>query len=182
MTYSWYIAVSLFIRTVVGLALSLILGTCAMFVIRTLFAVAARGLVQSRVHILLVLRNRRRRRTGGIHPMGQLGEFPGIQEDSPHHPGRSPAGRAGRRVGRLLLQGSSDRFSDAVDRQSGNLHGYLRRGIRGEPRRHAGRTLLAQSPRMVAGAAAFAAPAALRNHEGCPYVRCDAPQIDFIAS
>ncbi len=40
MTYSWYIAVSLFIRTVVGLALSLILGTCAMFVIRTLFAVA----------------------------------------------------------------------------------------------------------------------------------------------
>ena len=40
MTYSWYIAVSLFIRTVVGLVLSLILGTCAMFLIRTLFAVA----------------------------------------------------------------------------------------------------------------------------------------------
>ena len=39
MTYGWYIAVSLFIRTVVGFALSLILGTCAMFVIRTLFAV-----------------------------------------------------------------------------------------------------------------------------------------------
>lgn len=39
MTYSWYIAVSLFIRTIVGFALSLILGTCAMFVIRTLFAV-----------------------------------------------------------------------------------------------------------------------------------------------
>ena len=40
MSYNWYIAVALLIRTIVGLALSLILGTCAMFVIRTIFAIA----------------------------------------------------------------------------------------------------------------------------------------------
>lgn len=40
MSYTWYIAVSLLIRTVVGLALSLILGTLAMFVIRAIFGAA----------------------------------------------------------------------------------------------------------------------------------------------
>ena len=40
MSYTWYIAVSLLIRTVVGLVLALILGTCAMFVFEALFAIA----------------------------------------------------------------------------------------------------------------------------------------------
>ncbi len=43
MSYTWYIAIAFFIRIIVGLALSLILGSLAVFAIRTLFAIAEGG-------------------------------------------------------------------------------------------------------------------------------------------